>query len=82
MTEEEKRTQALHAGLNALVAFHPLADRTVTRLIKYTMLSYNWINTGAITNSDMPPQNVEAAYQPPKPAVKDDSGKTATKVGG
>jgi hypothetical protein len=82
VTEEEKRVHALASGLMALQTFHALADRNVARLIKYTMLSYNWINTGAITNSDMPPQNVETAYQPPKPPVKDPSSSTATKVGG
>jgi hypothetical protein len=82
MTEEEKRVHALASGLMALQTFHQLADRNVARLTKYIMLSYNWINAGTITNSDVPPQNVEAPYQPPKPPVIDASGKTATKVGG
>jgi hypothetical protein len=82
MTEEEKRVHALASGLMALQTFHSLAERNVTRLIKYTMLCYNWINSGAITNSDMPPQKVESPYQPPTPQPKDPSSKTANRSGG
>lgn len=83
MTEEEKRAHALHAGLKILELFKPdPTTRTVAFLVKYTMLAYNWINTGAITNSDVPLQNVEAPYQPPAPKMKDVSARTATKAGG
>lgn len=83
MTEDEKRAHALHAGLKALELFVPLAaNRNIDLLVKYTMLSYNWISAGIVGNSVIPPVVVESPmYQPPRIKV-DPSSNTSGPSGG
>ena len=83
MIEEEKRAQALHAGLKALEVFHPIqTDRTVARLVQYTMLGYNWISEGIIGNSVIPQQVVEQPIKPPELKSVDSFYKKASSSGG
>lgn len=83
MSPEEMRAHALQAGLKALELFVPTpANRTVDLLVKYTMLSFNWISQGIVGNSVIPAVVVEPPMMQPPRKKADPSENTSGPAGG